>query len=118
MQIQSLRKGSMTMSDYFAKMENTVEQCAMVGCLVSEEDLIFYILASLRSEYYPIVCSITTCNSTDHLSLKEIHALLLNQESTSQQLYATNSDSHNLSANFVAHKNEGNHGCGKGNLNP
>ena len=118
MQIQSLRKGSMTMSDYFAKMENTVDQCAMAGCFVSEEDLVFYILASLGSEYDPIICSITTHNSTDHLSLKEIHDLLLNHESRIEQLHATTSDSHHLSANFVAHKNEGNHGRGKGNLNP
>ena len=108
MQIQSLRKGSMTMGDYFAKMENTVDQCAMVGCFVSEEDLVFYILAGLGLEYDPIVCSITTRNSIDHLSLKEIHALLLNQASRAEQLYATTSDSHHLFANFVAHKNEGN----------
>ena len=118
MQIQSLRKGSMTMGDYFAKMENTVDQCAMAGCFVSEEDLVFYILAGLGLEYDPIVCSITTRNSIDHLSLKEIHALLLNQASRAEQLYATTSDSHHLSANFFAHENEGNHGRGKGNLNP
>ena len=106
------------MSDYFAKMENTVHQCAMAGCFVSEEDLVFYILASLGSEYDPIIFSITTHNSTDHLSLKEIHDLLLNQESRIEQLYVTTSDSHHLSANFVAHKKEGNHGRGKGNLNP
>ena len=108
----------MTMSDYFAKMENIADQCAMAGCFVSEEDLILYILAGLGSEYDPIVSSITTRNSTDHLSLKEIHALLLNQESRIEQLYATNSYSRHLSANFVAHKNGENHGHGKGNLNP
>ncbi|RVW29631.1 hypothetical protein CK203_100968 [Vitis vinifera] len=47
----------------------------------------------------------------------EIHALLLNQESRIEQLYATNSNSHHLSSNFAAYKNGGNHGHGKGNLN-
>ena len=61
----------------------------MAGCFVSEEDLVFYILAGLGSEYVPIVYSITTRNSTDHLSLNEIHALLLNQERRIEQLYAT-----------------------------
>ena len=106
------------MSDYFAKMDDIADQCAMAGCFVSDEDLVLYILASLGSEYDPLVCSITTCNSTDHLSLKGIHALLLNHESIIEQLYATNSDSHHLFANFAAHKNGGNHGRGKGNLNP
>ena len=107
----------MTMSEYFAKMENIADQYAMAGCFVSEEDLVLYILAGLGSEYDPIICSITTRNSTDHLSLKKIHALLLNQESRIEQLYATNSDSHHLSSNFSAHKNGGNHGRGKGNSN-
>ena len=40
----------MTMSDYFAKMENIADQCAMAGCFVGEEDLVLYILAGLGSE--------------------------------------------------------------------
>ena len=60
MQLQSLRKRSMTMSDYFAKMENIADQYAMAGCFVSKEDLVLYILACLGSEYDPIICSITT----------------------------------------------------------
>ena len=106
------------MSDYFVKMENIANQCAMANYFFNEEDLVLYILASLGSKYDPIVCSITTHNSVDHLSLKEIHALLLNQESRIEQLYATTSYYHHLSANFAAHKSGGNRGHGKGNLNP
>ena len=71
-QLQTLKKGSLSMSDYFVKMENIVDQCMTVSFLVSEEDLIHSILAGL--------------GPANQLSLKDVQVLLLNQECRLEQL--------------------------------
>ena len=54
-ELQTLKKVFLSMSDYFAKMENIVDQCMVVGYLVSGEDLILSILAGLGFEYGIII---------------------------------------------------------------
>ena len=100
-QLQTLKKGSLSMSDYFVKMENIVDQCMTVSFLVSEEDLIHSILAGL--------------GPANQLSLKDVQVLLLNQESRLEQLNIAMKLQY-ASTNFV-NKNNGNRDRVRANFN-
>ena len=102
----------MTIFDYLVKRGNLANQCAAAGYIVEDEDLVMYALASLGSDYYPIICSITTRSSEKKLALKEVYFLLLNHESRIKRNIAT-MEINNSSANFVKHSLE-NRGHGRG----
>lgn len=52
MQLQTVKKGSMTMSAYFAKLKRLVDTLAIVGKPIENANLVTYILTRLESQEY------------------------------------------------------------------
>ncbi|KAF3771637.1 hypothetical protein EJ110_NYTH59938 [Nymphaea thermarum] len=77
-QLQGLRKGNLTMDDYFYKAKMLAHQLAVASKLVQEDDLIMHILRGLPREYSAFKTSLTT--RADPISLSDLHGLLLTQE--------------------------------------
>ena len=62
MELQTLKKGSMSMMDYLMKLKGFSDNLAAVGEPFSEQDQIVNILAGLGADYNAVV---TTINSRD-----------------------------------------------------
>lgn len=101
MQLQTQKKGSMTVSDFYSKMKNFADNLIASANPITEEDLVLYILAGLGSEYDPVVVNITA--RSDTLPLQEVYSLLLNHESRLDQLHtaANIASDGNISANYA-----------------
>ncbi|KAJ8636432.1 hypothetical protein MRB53_010699 [Persea americana] len=76
--LQSLKKGSMNITDYLQKIKHIADSLAAVLCPVDEEDLIIHTLNGLPQEYAAFKTSIRTRSSP--ISLEELHVLLLCEE--------------------------------------
>ena len=50
----------MTIHDYFLKMRNIADTLASTGQLISDDELLLYVLGGLRSEYDPVVVNLTS----------------------------------------------------------
>ncbi|KAL9451128.1 hypothetical protein AB3S75_012805 [Citrus x aurantiifolia] len=57
-QIQTTRKGSMTVHEYYTRMKNTLDALRAAGNNMSDEDFILCLLAGLGHEYDSIVTTI------------------------------------------------------------
>ena len=88
-QLQSIKKNSLTMGEYFAKIKRVADNLAAAGQPISNDDKIMYLLAGLGSNYDPVVASVTS--KPDSFSLQEIQAILLNQEARLEQLHSEKS---------------------------
>ncbi|EXB75374.1 hypothetical protein L484_012748 [Morus notabilis] len=75
-QLHTTRKRSMSVYDYFAKMEGISDSLALAGYEVPEEDLILSILAGLPQEYDVVVYTITHQAETGDLY---VQAMVLSQ---------------------------------------
>ena len=88
-QLQSIKKNSLTMGEYFAKIKRVADNLVAVGQPISNDDKMMYLLAGLGSNYDPVVASVTS--KPDSFSLQEIQAILLNQEARLEQLHSEKS---------------------------
>lgn len=71
-------KGISTMDEYLAKMKTLSDNLLLAGCPISTKDLVIQTLASLDSEYNPIVVQLS--DKVD-LSWVDLQATLLMYES-------------------------------------
>ena len=55
-----LKKGSMTVHDYFLKMRTIADTLTFTGQSISDDELLLYILGGLGSEYDPVVVNLTS----------------------------------------------------------
>lgn len=55
MLLSNLRKGSMSMTDYFTKLKTSIDGLALVGSYVSNLDLITHLITGLDQSYYPVM---------------------------------------------------------------
>ncbi|XP_075508973.1 nudix hydrolase 19, chloroplastic-like [Primulina tabacum] len=78
LQLQTLKKGGMSMKDYLSKMKNYMDILAACGHPVKEEDQILYVLGGVGIEYDSVVVHITS--RSDNLNLSDVSALLLAHE--------------------------------------
>lgn len=83
LELQSIKKNSLSINAYFSKIKQLSDNLAMAGQPVSDVDFVMYLLAGLRLEYDAIVGNINS--SRDLLDIEEILALLLGQEIRLQQ---------------------------------
>ena len=72
--LQTLKKGSMTVEEYILKMRSLADNLNSVGQLITDEDLILYILGGFGPEYESIVVNLTSRN--DALTLQEVQFAL------------------------------------------
>lgn len=77
-QLQSLKKGSLTINDYVLKMKSLADGLTAAGQVFTDEDLILYILGGLGPEYDSVVINFTSRG--DRISLSEVQFLLQSQE--------------------------------------
>ena len=82
--LQSLKKCALNTNDYVLKMRNIADMLSISGKLVSDEDLILYILGGLGPEFEIIVVNITF--RFEAISLQEVHCLLESHEIRLEQL--------------------------------
>ena len=99
-QLQSLKKGSMTIHDYVLKMKSLADGLSAAGQAFTDDDLILYILGGLGSEYDSVVVNLTS--RADRVSLSEVQFLLQSQEMRLDQQNAASSDLGLPSAQFAA----------------
>lgn len=83
MQIQTTKKASLPINEYFLKMKTILDNLKAAGNPVLDEHLTLYLLASLGAEYEHVVVNLTS--RSKRLSLQEVYPLLLNHESRLKQ---------------------------------
>lgn len=71
MALQTMRKGSLTMEEYFLKMHSLADQLSAIGQVVTDDDLQMYILAGLGMEYEALV--VNFMERSESPSLQEMH---------------------------------------------
>ena len=76
----------MTIPDYFLKMRNIVDTLASTGQLISDGELLLYVLGGLGLEYGFVVVNLTA--RQDSFSLQEAQFLLQSHEMRLDQLQA------------------------------
>ncbi|KAH9680638.1 retrovirus-related pol polyprotein from transposon RE1 [Citrus sinensis] len=105
MQIQTIKKGSMHMADYFAKVKRIADTLALAGKPVELGDLIMHVLTGLDSSDYESLVTAVLARG-DKITLDELYALLLNHEIRIEQKRGkiTSDVMHNMTAN-VAQRN-------------
>ncbi|KAH9793982.1 hypothetical protein KPL71_004732 [Citrus sinensis] len=105
MQIQTIKKGSMHMADYFAKVKRIADTLALAGKPVELGDLIMHVLIGLDSfDCESLVTAVLARG--DKITLDELYSLLLNHEIRIEQKRGkiTSDVMHNMTAN-VAQRN-------------
>ena len=77
-QIQTIRKGSTIIHEYYTKMKTTLDALRAAGNNMSDEDFVLCLLAGLGSRYDSIV---TTINAQpEGTSLSNVYEMLLSHE--------------------------------------
>lgn len=83
-QMQSTKKGSMSIYAYVAKMKSIADNLGAAGSIVTDKDLIMHSLTGIGSEYDCVVVNITS--RPDVFTLQDVISMLVNQESCIEQL--------------------------------
>ncbi|KAL5781189.1 hypothetical protein ACOSP7_006218 [Xanthoceras sorbifolium] len=83
LQLQTLKKGGLTMSEYLMKKKSIIDNLAFTGYVMSKEDKLMSILGGLGSEYYSFIIPITSM--PHNYSIADITALLLTHEARMEQ---------------------------------
>ncbi|KAL5784152.1 hypothetical protein ACOSQ2_006544 [Xanthoceras sorbifolium] len=112
-QLQTLKKGALKISDYIVKIKDVTDALMAAGQVITEHDLVAYILGGLGLEFDPIVCNIASKKSKitlqDALTLQAAQVLLMNYEFRLEQYHASatidigqaSANSSTKSANFA-----------------
>lgn len=101
LQLQTLRKNSLSMSEYLSKVKACCDLLNSVGYNVSEGDQILHILNGLGSEYDPVVVIVS--GKAESWTIMDVHSLLLSFENRleSTKLTASNTDGSQPSVHFM-----------------
>ncbi|KAL5779198.1 hypothetical protein ACOSQ2_009935 [Xanthoceras sorbifolium] len=59
-QLQLTKKGAMKISEYIVKIKGIINALMATGQVLTEQDLVAYVLGGLGLEFDPVVCSITS----------------------------------------------------------
>ena len=112
-QLQMMKKGSLSISDFVMKIRNIADNLAAADQIVSDDELLLYLLGGLDSDYNSIVAMLTS--RPDFVSLAEAQFILQCHETRLEQQNADlTTDLHQASANLSENRNYGGRG-GRGN---
>jgi hypothetical protein len=78
-QLQNLRQGTQTCSDFFLGAKSIADQLALVGQPVGDEDLLSYIVGGLSPQYNPFIASLWAGKDRS-LRVDDFQSELLNYE--------------------------------------
>ncbi|KAJ4720471.1 Retrovirus-related Pol polyprotein from transposon TNT 1-94 [Melia azedarach] len=76
--IHNTKKEGMSMNDYYFKMKSLVEDLRCAGNMVSDDELVLYLMEGLGPEYDSVIVNITS--RPEKLPLREVYSMLLSQE--------------------------------------
>ncbi|KAA8519206.1 hypothetical protein F0562_013462 [Nyssa sinensis] len=82
-QLSTLKKASLTITDYFTKVKKLFDTLFAINHTLSSSEITSYLLASLPSSYDSLVTSITT--RVDPISLDDLYGCLLTHENRLDQ---------------------------------
>ena len=101
MLLSNLRKGSLTMSEYFTKLRTVTDGLALAGSPVNELDLITHLITGLDQSYYPVVVHIEA--NMLKMDLSEAYAMLLTHEARleNNKLHDSKETNSNYAANVA-----------------
>ncbi|XP_010247798.1 PREDICTED: uncharacterized protein LOC104590753 [Nelumbo nucifera] len=97
-QLQSLKKGTLSISEYIQKAKGIADNLFVVSELVSRQDLVMCILSGLGSEYESIITTIANRVDFDKLRIanrseyESMIKVLLNHESWLREIHYLNTD--------------------------
>ena len=77
-QLQSTKKGDMSIQDYILRMRGIANSLNSTGLLLTDDEFLLYILGGLSSKYDPVVVNLTF--RLESLSLQEAQYMLQSQE--------------------------------------
>ncbi|KAL5542803.1 hypothetical protein UlMin_010513 [Ulmus minor] len=83
LELQTLKKGSMSMIDYMMKLKGISDSLAAIRGSMSEQDQIMNLLTGLGTDYNDVVTSINSRD--DRISLETVHSMLLSYEHKLEQ---------------------------------
>lgn len=114
MQLTTLKKGSMTLSAYFNKMKTLGDDLATTGKVITDTEMISFILNGLDMDYNPVVSSVM--GRVDPINLSDLYAQLVAYESRLEMLYEGNGNN----GKFQSSANSASRGRGgyRGRWNP
>jgi hypothetical protein len=98
-QLATLKKGNLSVTDYFHKLKTLSDTLAACGQPLNDFEAVSFLLAGLGSEFDPLVTSVTT--RIDPISRDDIYGLLLAHEMRLEQQMAT-TDLSNATAHVTA----------------
>ncbi|KAL5752135.1 hypothetical protein ACOSQ2_022642 [Xanthoceras sorbifolium] len=112
-EMNSTKKGAMSINDYILKMKCLSESLAAAGRLLAADDVISSVLGGLRPEYDPAVVTITA--KQGFISLQEVQYLLMSYEGRlAQHNTAATIDLTNASAHYSSSQQNYNNRGGRG----
>ena len=82
-QIQTTKKGLLTIHDYYSRMKSMLNQLRAVGNNMTDDDFVMCVLAGLGPKYDSIVTSINSM--PESASISEVYGMLLSQENKTEQ---------------------------------
>lgn len=106
--LTTTKKGTMSITDYFAKMRGYADEMAASGKPLDNEELVAHVCNGLDSEYNPVVSALVT--RVESISITELYAQLVSFE-TRLDLQQDGSGS---SSSHVANRGGGRGGRGSG----
>ncbi|KAK9200689.1 hypothetical protein WN944_015887 [Citrus x changshan-huyou] len=103
MQIQTTKKGAMSVSDYFNKMKKIADSLAIGGNPLASTDFIMHLLTGLDDNYESLVTTILARLEKDSLTVEEVYSLMLSHETKVEMSKGKvqNELVHDMSANFA-----------------
>ncbi|KAH9751420.1 retrovirus-related pol polyprotein from transposon RE1 [Citrus sinensis] len=78
MMLNNLRKGSMSMTEFFGKLKTITDDLAIAGSPVSPLDFITHLISGLGQPYYPVVVYIEA--NLAKMTVNEAYSMLLTHE--------------------------------------
>ncbi|KAL5836880.1 hypothetical protein ACOSQ3_014049 [Xanthoceras sorbifolium] len=73
-QLQGMKKGSMKVSDYIVKIKGITDSLMATGQVITEQDLVAYILGGLGLEFDPVVVNLTS--KKEEINLQDAQFLI------------------------------------------
>jgi hypothetical protein len=83
--LTNIKKGLMTIPQYFTKMKGFADELAASGKTLDDEEIVSYILNGLDSDYTPLVSSVMS--RLEPISVNELYAQALGFESRQAMLH-------------------------------
>ncbi|RVX15771.1 Retrovirus-related Pol polyprotein from transposon RE1 [Vitis vinifera] len=102
LELQSTKKGSLSMIDYITKVKRATDSLAAIGEPVSEQDQVMNLLGGLGSDYNAVVTAINIRD--DKISIEAVHSMLLAFEHRLEQQSSIEQFSP-ISANYASSSN-------------